>query len=151
MSSQAAVVYSESNRVVASEGQIKEALEQGVNWSKYDGERVKGSNSDPIYLVLNGQLSWIPDSTTYNNLFANWNNVVVSDYLVDNIPRGPALSVGAVLAKGAASAPVYLITNGKKQWIPDPAVLAKFNFNGGKVVATPQVIIDAIPSGANVG
>ena len=151
MSAQAAVVYSESNRVEASESDIQAALEAAVVWNKYDGERVKGSNGAAIYLVLNGQLCWIPDPTTYNNLFSSWNGVVVSDYLVDNIPQGQQLTSGALLVKSPSGAPVYLLTNGKKRWIPSPDVFAKFSFNSAKVVNLPQVVVDALPQGVNIG
>lgn len=139
----------EKDRVIASENQVKESF--AVDWRKYDGERVTASTGGPIYLVLNGQLQWIPNPETYNNLFASWNGVVVSDYLVDNVPRGPALTSGAVLARGNAAAPEYLVSNGTKQWIPDPATFNKFAFNAGKVVTVPQIVIDYVPSGRNVG
>lgn len=151
MSAQAAVVFSESNRVVASESQVNEALEAAIAWSKYDGERVKGSDGPAIYLVLNGQLRWVPDPTTYTNLFMDWNGVVVSDYLVNSIPKGPQLTSGAVLVKSPSSAPQYLVTNGQKLWIPNPDVVKKFYFNSAKLVSLPQVVVDAIPQGANIG
>ena len=100
---------------------------------------------------MNDLLQWIPDPATYNNLFSTWNGVVVSDYLVDNVPAGPALTSGAVLAKGNSSAPEYLITNGYKQWIPDPATFNKFAFNSSKVVSIPNIIINYVPTGPNVG
>jgi hypothetical protein len=142
--------FSEKDRVIASESQVKDSLELS-NWGKYDGERVTPSNGGPIYLIMNGLLQWIPDPTRYNNLFSSWNGVVVSDCLVDNVPPGPALTSGAVLAKGNSSAPEYLITNGYKQWIPDPATFNKFAFNSSKVVSIPNIIINYVPTGPNVG
>ncbi|RAS22631.1 hypothetical protein [Paraburkholderia bryophila] len=139
----------EKERVIAPENQVKESL--AVDWRKYDGERVIASTGGPIYLVLNGELQWIPNPETYNNLFASWNGVVVSDYLVDNVPRGPALTSGAVLAKGNGAPQEYLVSNGTKQWIPDPATFKKFAFNASKVVTVPQIIIDYVPSGRNIG
>ncbi len=138
-----------AERVHATESQVQEALAAN-DWTKYDGERVKGSNSAPIYLILHGQLRWIPNPTTYTNLFASWNNVIVSDYLVDSVPSGPALTNGAVLAKGSGAA-TYLVTNGQKLWIPNPDTFNKFSFNSAKVVTVPDVVINAIPSGPNVG
>ncbi|KHK58361.1 hypothetical protein PI87_00960 [Ralstonia sp. A12] len=138
-----------AERVHATENQAKEAL--AVNdWTKYDGERVTGSNSSPVYLVLHGQLRWIPNPATYTNLFASWDGIIVSDYLVDNVPRGPALTNGAVLAKGSGS-PVYLVTNGQKLWIPNPETFNKFAFNWDKIVTVPDVVIDFIPTGPNIG
>lgn len=134
------------NPAAVSEGQAKEAF---VDWRKYDGERVVSSTGGAIYLILNGQLRWIPDPTTYNNLFTTWNGVIQDDYLVDNVPMGPPLSSGALLARGAATDPQYLVTNGQKCWIPSPTVVTKFSFK--QATAYPQVMVDYIPTGENVG
>lgn len=134
-----------AERVHATESQVKEAL--AVNdWTKYDGERVMATNSAPVYLILHGHLRWIPNPTTYTNLFASWDGIIVSDYLVDNVPGGPALTNGAVLAKGSGS-PVYLVTNGQKLWIPNPETFNKFGFSWDKIVTVPDVVIDFIPTG----
>src|SRR4051794_37367351 len=85
-----------------------------VNWTQYDGERVIGSKGGAVYLALNGQLCWIPDPTTYNNLFKDWNGIVVNDYLINNMPHGATLTSGAVLAQATGTAPVYLATNNMK-------------------------------------
>ncbi|SFI44104.1 hypothetical protein SAMN04515618_12434 [Collimonas sp. OK307] len=148
MTSNLSPIHSGESRVIASENQVKDALE--VNWAQYDGERVIASNGGAIYLVKNGQLQWIPDPTTYNNLFVSWNGVVVSDYLINNIPHGPTLTTGAILAKGS-SATVYLITNNQKQGIPDMATFNKFYFNSKTIVTLPQIVIDFLLTGPNVG
>jgi hypothetical protein len=149
MTSQLSPIHSEKNLTIASESQVQDALEL-TNWGKYDGERVTASTGGAIYLVMHGLLRLIPDPTTYNNLFKTWNGVVVSDYLVDNIPSGPALTSGAVLAKGSSPA-IYLVTNNQKLWIPDPATFEKFSFNGSKVNTVADVIINFVPTGPNVG
>jgi hypothetical protein len=134
----------------ANASEVQRAYETAGDWTKYDGERVKGSNSAPVYLILHGQLRWIPDPTTYNNLFKDWNGISINDYLVDNVPAGATLTSGAVLAKGSA-APIYLVTNGQKLWIPDPTVFNKFYFNSGKVITVPDVVINFVPQGPNIG
>jgi hypothetical protein len=134
----------------ANANDVQRAYETAGDWTRYDGERVKGSNSAPVYLILHGQLRWIPDPTTYNNLFKDWNGIGVNDYLVDNVPVGLPLTSGAVLAKGSGAA-IYVITNGQKLWIPDPTVFNKFYFNSGKVVTVPDVIINSVPQGLNIG
>ncbi len=138
-----------AERVHATESQAQQALAAN-DWTKYDGERVKASNSGPVYLILHGHLRWIPNPGTYTNLFASWDDILVSDYLVDNVPQGPALTNGAVLAKGSHPQ-TYLVTNGQKLWIPNPETFKKFGFNAGKVVTVPDVVIDFIPTGPNVG
>ncbi|MGF6240447.1 hypothetical protein P3T42_002198 [Paraburkholderia sp. GAS38] len=141
---------SEKGRVIASANRVKEALEQ-TDRRKYDDERVAASTGGAVYLIMNGLLQWIPNPPTYENLFVSWDGVVVSDYLVDNVPPGPALTSGAVLSKGDSSAPVYLVTNNHKQWIPDEAAFNKFAFNSAKIAIVPQVVIDYVPAGPNVG
>lgn len=148
MTSNLSPIHSDASRVIASEHQVKDALE--VNWGQYDGERVVASNGGAIYLVKNGQLQWIPDPTTYNNLFVSWNGVVVSDYLIQNIPHGPALTAGAILAKGSSDT-VYLITNNQKQGIPDMTTFNKFYFNSKTIVTLPQIVVDFLLTGPNVG
>lgn len=150
MNAQVSALHSEANQVLASEQHARDAFEQS-NWGKYDGQRVTGSQPGTVFLVLNGELRGIPDPATYNNLFNDWNTIVVSDYLVDNIPAGPGLSVGAVLAKGNASDAVFLVSNGSKQWVPSPAVFERFAFNGNNVNVIAQVIVDAAAQGPNVG
>ena len=38
-----------------------------TDWAQYDGQRVKGSDSVWVYLILRGRLCLIPDPTTYLN------------------------------------------------------------------------------------
>ncbi|HWW03931.1 hypothetical protein [Collimonas sp.] len=149
MTSQLSPIHSEKNLTIASESQVQEALAL-VDWEKYDGERITASTGGAIYLVMNGLRHLIPNPTTYNNLFSTWGGVVVSDYLVDSIPSGPPLTSGAVLAKGSPSN-IYLVTNNQKLWIPNPATFEKFSFSSNKVVTVPDVIINAVQAGPNVG
>ena len=67
------------------------------------------------------------------------------------MPIGPVLTYRSVLAKGAEAAAIYLVTNGQKMLIPNPPVFDLFNFAPNKVVVVPQVVIDFLPQGSNVG
>jgi hypothetical protein len=111
-----------------------------------------GSDSLAVYLVLIGELRWIPDPTTYNNLFSGW-DVHPNDYLVNNMPMGVPFTSGAVLATspGGAGTPIYVVTNGQKLWIPSQAVFTQFHFNSPAVVTVPDIIINFIPQGLNIG
>lgn len=144
------VAHIGADAVFASASQVKQALEVNVDWTKYDGQRVTGSAPGKVYLALHGQLQWIPNGNTFNNLFKNWDGIVVSDYLVDSMPEGVPLSNGALLAKGEGDK-VFLVTNEKKVHIPNPAVFEKFNFNADTIVVVPQLLIDYIPTGPDVG
>ena len=111
------------------------------------GLRLKAPNSPAVYVVdPQGFLRWIPDPVTYNNLFRDWNSIIVDIDLV-NIAVGPALTSGAVLARGSSEAAVYLISNGTKQWITSPAAMDKYDLNWNTVVLVPNALVDSIPGG----
>jgi len=120
-----------------------------IDWAQYDGQRVKGSNSVWVYLILHGRLHLIPDATTYSNLFTNWNGISVNNYLVNNVPWGPALSSGAILTKGSEDW-VYLVSDGKRLLIPDAATFNTFYFAWNKIVTVPDVILESIPTGVQI-
>lgn len=134
---------------VANSVDVQKSFTSDVSWRKYDGLRVKGSDSGAIYLVINGILRWIPNEATYNSVFSNWSNIVVSDYLVNSVPSGEPLSNGSVLVKDATHAAIYLVTLGCKMWVPNPATMEKFSFASPKIV--PSVVIQFLRSGPDVG
>lgn len=111
-----------------------------------NGTRCKFSNRPHIYLIDNGYRRHIPDPTTYNNLFRDWEGVVV-DNDIDEIPEARAIQSGAILAKGHATPQVYLIDQGQKRHIVSPDVMEKFHFAWGRIYVVPQILIDAIPTG----
>lgn len=138
---------STESRIFASENQVKEAF---VDWTKYDGDRVVSSTpGSKIYLILNGELRYIPNPDTYNNLFGSWSGILVSDYLVDSVPTGPALSNNAMIVRGSSEPQAYLVTNNVKQWIPSMKTFEKFAFKQPTVI--PQIVIDYVPTGPNIG
>ncbi len=112
------------------------------------GLRLTPLTGGPIYLVNpEGLLQWIPNPNTYNNLFRDWNGV----YRVDTatMPIGTALSDGAILVKGNASAAVYLVSNSRKRWITSPAAMDKYYFNWNHVYVVPQILVNSILTGNN--
>ncbi len=141
------VLIDAANAVHASKEQIENALSSS-DWSSYDGglfQRTDGRGG--IFLMMNGQLTHVPNPATFNNLFSS-PKVSTSDYVVDNAPRGPEITVGAFIAVGDGPAQ-YLITNHVKMWIPSPAVVTQFQFRGPTKVA--QILLDFIVTGPNVG
>jgi len=121
--------------------------------TEYDGYRVKSNDGPEIYLVLFGSRRWIPNPTTYNNLFRDWNGILSFNSRSDldnTIPQGPWLTDGAVLAKGESFAPVYLVTNGHKLWVTAPATMDKYNFAWNRIVVLPNVLIEGIPYGGQL-
>jgi hypothetical protein len=99
-----------------------------IDWAQYDGQRVKGSDSVWVYLILRGRLCLIPDRTTYLNLFVDWNGISVNNYLVNNVPRGEELSSGAVLAEDSGGL-AYLVIDNKKLLVPDASTFNQFYFS----------------------
>lgn len=105
--------------------------------------------SPQVYLVLNGFRVWVPDSTTFSNLF-NSGATIVQDINIGVVSEGAALTSGAVLAQGNASPQVYLVSNGEKMWIPTPDIFNRYQFNSGNIQTLPQIVIDFLPNGPNL-
>jgi len=118
-----------------------------VNYSQFNGLRVKAPNSPKIYLVDEGKRRWIPNPATFNNLFRSWDVYVGIDIM--SIPEGQQISDGAFLGK-SSKPEVYLIDNGKKRHITSPAVMDKYNFNWKTIIILPNLAIDYIPTGTPI-
>ena len=123
-------------------------LTSAVNWKQYDGLRVAAHTTSAIYLVMWGELHWIPDPATFNSIFKDWSGIINSDYIVDNMPKGLALAAGSFIAISGASPAWYFVTLGKKLHIPDPATVNRFNFRSP--ISLPHLALDYIPTGPNV-
>jgi hypothetical protein len=111
-----------------------------------NGLRLKSPAAPAIYLVLDGFRRWIPDPDTYNNLFRDWNGVIV-DIDIDSVPEGSSLTSGAVLARPIGMAPVYLVSNSAKRWVTSPAAMDKYYFAWNRIIEVPHVLLDSIPEG----
>jgi hypothetical protein len=115
-----------------------------------NGLRVKspGWRQDAIYLIEGGVRRHIPDPPTYNNLFPNWDGVVL-DIDIDDIDLGSPINTGAILGKSFAPA-VYLIDGNVKRWITSPDVMDRYYFDWGKIHLIDQVVLDGVPNGPNI-
>lgn len=102
-----------------------------------------------VYLVLNSVACWVPDETTLQNLFIA-NPTIVSDPNLGEIKQGPPLTSGAVLAQANGTAPVYLVSNGVKMWIPNMDIFSAYQFNQQNIQSVAPILIDCIPTGPNV-
>src|ERR1700732_1131 len=84
------------------------------------GLRLKSPTGPQVYLIdPEGYRRWIPNPTTYNHLFRDWNGII-TDINTIEIAEAAPLTDGAVLAVGAGTGPVYLVSNGMKRWITSP-------------------------------
>ena len=119
----------------------------------YNGYRVKSDDRPEIYLVLFGLRRWILSPNDYNNLFRDWNGVLrfpKQSTLDATIPASGSLTPGVLLAKGAASAPIYLITDNLRMWVTSPQVMDKYYFAWNRVVVVPDNLVTSIPLGPNL-
>lgn len=114
-----------------------------------NGIRIQIPGNAAIWLILNGVRRHIPNPSTFDNLFRNWNGIV-QDINADQIDEGAALSNGAFLARPNNEAPVYLVSNNEKMHVLSPDVMDDYNFDWNRVQSLPKVAIDAIASGPNV-
>ena len=116
----------------------------------FDGYRVKTSNNATVYVVINNKKRSIPDMTTYNNLFDNTTDIqTITTTQLNAIPTGLPITQGAVLAKGS-SATVYLVSDNHRYPIMSMETVDKYDFALNQVVVAPDVILNAITTGADI-
>lgn len=114
-----------------------------------NGVRMKSPDNPMVYMVDQGKKRWIPNPSTYNNLFRDWTSIVV-DIDVNEVPTGPQISDGAILARAGGTAPVYLVDQGMKRWIISPATMDKYDFDWGKIKVVEPIVLGALPSGPDI-
>lgn len=114
-----------------------------------NGLRVKFPNRPEIYLIDRGYRRWVPNPMTYNNLFRDWNGIVV-DIDINEIPLAVQISSGAILVRADGTAPVYLVDQGTKRWITSPAIMDKYYFAWGRVYVLPPASVYPIPVGPSI-
>jgi hypothetical protein len=114
-----------------------------------NGIRVRSPADPKVYLIDRGLKRWIPNPDTYNNLFANWDNIIIS-IEVDDIVTGPDITNGATLARPVGQAPVYLMDQNQKRHIQSPNTMAKYNFNWNRVYQIPPAIMDSVQTGDEI-
>ena len=102
-----------------------------------------------VYLVLNGYRCYVPDPGTFTNLFVS-GATIIQDINIGVVAEGQPLTSGAVLAQASGSAPVYLVSNGVKCWIPTPAIFSRYQFNSGQIQVVAPILMNSIPNGPNV-
>ena len=114
-----------------------------------NGCRLKAPGDDKIYLVDQGVRRLIPDPTTYNNLFRDWNGIV-QDPLILDIPEGRPVVSGSVLARVVGTEPVYLVEPGSKRWIASPHTMDVYYLSWDRVYVIPPELLAGIPDGPTI-
>lgn len=110
-----------------------------------DGIRVEVFSTGAVYLMMHGQLRWIPSTEIYNRLFVNWNGIF-QILLLDGFDIGPPLGGDARLIETEIGT-VYLLCDGKKHHVSNPATLARYHFDLRKAVEVPSFVAALIPNG----
>ena len=111
-----------------------------------DGLRVQLPGDPAVYLMDQGTKRHVPNPATYNNLFRDWNGIVV-DASINTIDTGTPISDGAVLAQAFGDSAVYLIDQGRKRHIGSPATMDRYYFDWSKIQHVAPIIIASIPEG----
>ena len=101
-----------------------------------------------VYLVAAGRRHWVPDPTTAALLDVgpgSWTDVR-PEQLVP-IPEGqpiPALREGSLIREPSGT--IYVIRNGRREWIPSPAAFVAGGYQWGAVINVPAFVVDRIPA-----
>lgn len=111
-----------------------------------DGLRVQLPGDPAIYLMDAGKKRHIPNPPTYDGLFRDWNGIVQDAHL-NEIDTGLAISNGAILAQAYGDAAVYLIDQGHKRHIANPATMDRYSLAWNKIQHVAPILIASIPTG----
>jgi outer membrane protein assembly factor BamB len=104
--------------------------------------------SGRVYLVGAGQRRWVPDPTTAAILDigpGTWTDVRPEQ--LAPIPEGqaiPALREGSLIREPSGA--IYVIRNGRREWIPSPAAFAAGGFQWGAVINVPAFVAARVPA-----
>lgn len=118
--------------------------------NNFEGKRIRGDASDPVYLVLDGKLCHIANPAVYEALFGTSSITfeTVPQQMVDNFPKGAQLNRRTPLVKGFDD-PVYLIDQDKKRWLSSPDVFNRYKFSWDKIVKIGDVV-DLVATGPKI-
>ncbi|HEX6369170.1 MAG TPA: hypothetical protein VF006_09570 [Longimicrobium sp.] len=133
-------------------GTLPEGLEVGAASgprTDLNGLRMQKPGAGEIYLIDRGYKRHIPNPTTYNNLFANWDGII--QYVnLDDIPSGPGITNGALLMQGGGYEQ-FLCDDRCKRHIASQDTFRRYNFNAGAIYQFPAIVVDFVPTGERIG
>lgn len=104
--------------------------------------------SGRVYLVTAGRRHWVPDPTTAAILGVDpgtWTDVR-PEQLVPILegPAIPALREGSLIREPSGA--IYVIRNGRREWIPSPATFAAGGYQWGAVINVPAFVVARLPA-----
>src|SRR5450631_2636199 len=106
------------------------------------------SNGDKIWWIDGGLARLIVDEATYHGVFGGSPKKTTNPLLGD-ITVGSNVADGTVLIRGDQNtAPIYLVDQGAKRFIPTEAIKSKYQL-AGNVHTVPQSVVSSIPDGSN--
>jgi hypothetical protein len=93
-----------------------------------DGMQLVHRPEGSAYIVMDGELRWVPNQKTWNNLFSKPAVTELPTAVI--YPVGKVLTDGAYLANVKGDAKTYLIVDGTKRWISSMDAMARYGFSG---------------------
>ncbi|KNC65437.1 hypothetical protein [Pseudoalteromonas ardens] len=128
-------------------------MSDSVNYNLFNGKRLRNEDSvhpNATYVVINGFKRFIPDGSTYVNLWGDDNSGIQNDPNLENIPEGKALTSGASLLRIEGEAATYLVTNQQKLFIPSGNIFHDYGFSTAYIKDVERSVIDNIPPGEDL-
>jgi len=110
-----------------------------------NGLRVKHPSAPQIYLIDIGCRRWIPNPATYNNLFRDWDGIIVDANLVNSVDVGDDIADGALLARAEGTAEVFFVDKRVRRRIDSPAAMDRYYFRWNAIRQVPKIVLDAVP------
>lgn len=111
-----------------------------------EGQLVQVSGAPEVNQIIFGRRCWVPDPSTYTNLYINWNAVqTISQADFDSLLPGPQITNGAYLGKGPGGT-VYLISWGMANPITSSG-FATYQFTYAHIQDLSQSTLDGMPAG----
>src|SRR5689334_18357358 len=103
-----------------------QALQMGI----YPNGTLLKSIGPEVDMIQGIERRWIPDPQTFNYMGLDWGAVqTIPPVIWATIPLGPPFPSRSdgMLLKGSA-APVYVMQNGQRRWIPDPTTFYNLGY-----------------------
>jgi hypothetical protein len=118
-----------------------------------DGLRLIESGGPDVWLIFHGRRHRVPSTAVYDRLFSEIEGLVHSSE-IQSIARGDDLSAGACLIRGDGTLAVYLLTTVegelRRLFVPTYESLRDFRFDEAKVRDVPTLLLQAVPTGAEL-
>jgi hypothetical protein len=144
-----------------SRGKSPGATTTGPSSAFSEGSLLRAKGTTPIYVIEKGKKRWIPNLETFEAKGFRFAAIkeIEPDQLA-KIPSGDPLVLPkpiirspsdvkeGMLIRASGSAPVYVIKNGKKSWIPNPQTFEALGYKWNQVVDLKKNIFDKIPLGS---